>query len=163
MKNPNKFELIDLQAQYVFAAANIIVESHTKNNKTHPNYQRDEIQNILLDSLAPNSKSSFIIAIIDDEVVGVGGYEKVRFASDTWVLFLLAVDEKHRNQGIGTALIKKRIAIIERNNHYGRILVSTKHPKRFEKLGFITIDIDTVNNTTLMLKRINENESINCL
>lgn len=151
-----KFDLIDLQAQHISVATDIIVNSHANNNKIHPNYQRNEIQNILLQSLAPNNKSTFIVARVDTEIVGVGGFEKTRFASDTWVLYLLAVDKKYRNQGIGTALIKKRIAMIEQNNHNGRILVSTKHPERFKKLDFKIIDEDIVNNTTLLMKRFKQ-------
>ena len=71
-----------------------------------------------------------------DEVVGIGGIKAADWASDTHILYLSAVTEHARGQGIARALIAARIAWAMENFTAGRMLVSTARPRRFARLGF---------------------------
>ncbi|WP_326526068.1 GNAT family N-acetyltransferase [Dokdonella sp.] len=78
----------------------------------------------------------FLIARHADEVVGIGGIKAADWASDTHILYLSAVTEHARGQGIARALIAARIAWAMENFTTGRLLVSTARPRRFARLGF---------------------------
>ncbi len=78
----------------------------------------------------------FLIARHGDEVVGIGGIKAADWASDTHILYLSAVTEHARGQGIARALIAARIAWAMENFTAGRLLVSTARPRRFARLGF---------------------------
>jgi hypothetical protein len=55
---------------------------------------------------------------------------------------------------VGTALVRERLRLIEEEAQKGRVLVSTKQRKRFEKLGFRTVDYDKELSLYLMLKKL---------
>ncbi|MGZ8927652.1 MAG: GNAT family N-acetyltransferase [Methylobacter sp.] len=69
-------------------------------------------------------------------LIGVGGIKAADWASDTHILYLMAVEKAHRGQGVGTGLEKARIEWVLNNFNHGRCLVSTKHKKRFVRWGF---------------------------
>lgn len=69
----------------------------------------------------------------DDVLIGVGGVKAADWASDTHILYMMAVDEQHRGKGVGSALERTRIEWVRSNFSRGRCLVSTKHRKRFER------------------------------
>jgi GNAT superfamily N-acetyltransferase len=72
-------------------------------------------------------------------LIGVGGIKAADWASDTHILYLMAVDKAHRGQGVGTDLETIRIQWVRDHFSHGRCLVSTKHEKRFERRGFKTV------------------------
>ncbi|KAB2967556.1 GNAT family N-acetyltransferase [Zoogloea sp.] len=78
----------------------------------------------------------FFIALRAGEVVGVGGVKAADWASDTHILYLSAVAEHARGQGIARALISARIAWVMETFGSGRLLVSTARSRRFARLGF---------------------------
>lgn len=98
-------------------------------------YGRDR----LLDQLTPTPMPyyrQFFVARRGDEVIGAGGIKAADWASDTHILYLSAVAEHARGQGVARALIHTRITwVMERFGH-GRLLVSTARPRRFARLGF---------------------------
>lgn len=93
----------------------------------------------LIEQLAPAPMPfyrQFFIARQQDELVGVGGIKAADWASDTHILYLSAVTEHARGQGIARALIATRIAWLMENYEHGRLLVSTARSRRFTRLGF---------------------------
>ncbi len=86
---------------------------------------------------------------VDGGLIGVGGIKTADWASDTHILYMMAVDLNHRGKGIGTDLETIRINWLRDNFVQGRCLVSTKHKKRFERWGFKTVS--EVNKRHLML------------
>lgn len=85
----------------------------------------------------------FFAANIGSQLVGIGAIKAADWASNTHIMYLSAVHVDSRGMGIGTALERTRIAYIRENFSSGRILVSTKHSKRFQKHGFdVVSEID---------------------
>lgn len=93
----------------------------------------------------------FFIARLGDEVVGVGGIKAADWASDTHILYLSAVAEHARGQGIARSLIATRIAWAMENFSHGRLLVSTARPRRFTRLGFRLMGKQEAGGRRLML------------
>ncbi|MGZ0080059.1 GNAT family N-acetyltransferase [Methylomonas sp. YC3] len=75
----------------------------------------------------------------DGVLIGVGGIKAADWASDTHILYMMAVDKDHRGKGVGSALEGTRIEWMRSNFSRGRCLVSTKHRKRFERWDFVTV------------------------
>jgi len=75
----------------------------------------------------------------DDKLVAVGGIKAADWASDTHILYMMAVEQEHRGQGIGSDLEKARLQWIRENFSNGRCLVSTRHKKRFMRWGFASV------------------------
>ncbi|MDD2989291.1 MAG: GNAT family N-acetyltransferase [Zoogloea sp.] len=89
-----------------------------------------------LQTAAPPFYRHFFICRQHGEVVGVGGIKAADWASDTHILYLSAVAEHARGQGIARSLIATRIAWVMENYPSGRLLVSTARSRRFARLGF---------------------------
>ncbi|WP_347986386.1 GNAT family N-acetyltransferase [Methylomonas sp. AM2-LC] len=85
----------------------------------------------------------------DGTLIGAGGIKSADWASDTHILYMMAVDKNHRSKGVGSDLERIRIQWMRDNFPHGRCLVSTKHKKRFEKWDFKTVS--EVNNRHLMI------------
>ena len=92
-----------------------------------------------LDGAPPPFYRRFFIARRDDEVLGVGGIKAADWASDTHLLFLSAVAEHARGQGLARALVMARVAWLMETFEHGRVLVSTPRPRRFARFGFRTV------------------------
>lgn len=75
----------------------------------------------------------------DDKLIGVGGIKAADWASDTHILYMMAVEQKNRGQGIGSDLEKARLQWVRENFSNGRFLVSTRHKKRFMRWGFASV------------------------
>lgn len=75
----------------------------------------------------------------NDKLLGVGGIKAADWASDTHILYMMAVDQQYRGQGIGSDLEKARLLWVRENFSHGRCLVSTRHKKRFMRWGFASI------------------------
>ncbi len=85
----------------------------------------------------------------DGTLIGVGGLKAADWASDTHILYMMAVDKDHRGKGVGSDLERIRIQWVRDNFPRGRCIVSTKHKKRFERWDFKTVS--EVNNRHLMV------------
>ena len=93
----------------------------------------------------------FFVARSGDEVVGVGGVKAADWASNTHILYLSAVAERARGQGVARALIEARIAWVSRRFGSGRLLVSTARRKRFASYGFRPCSEDAASGRTMMV------------
>ena len=85
----------------------------------------------------------------DGKLIGVGGIKSADWASDTCILYMMAVAEAHRSKGIGSGLEAARIQWMKDLFPHGRCLVSTKHKKRFERWHFKIVS--EVNDRYLMI------------
>lgn len=107
--------------------------------KTYPDnnerYSLDRLEDELSSQSGWNYRT-FFAANIGCQLVGIGAIKAADWASNTHIMYLGAVASEHRGMGIGTALEKARIQYVKENFSTGRILVSTKHSKRFQKHGF---------------------------
>lgn len=93
----------------------------------------------------------FFIATHNDKVVGVGGVKAADWASDTHLLYLSAVAQEFRGQGIGRVLLASRIGWLRSHFPRGRILVSTHKTRRFRDFGFKPVGKDGKGGKQLML------------
>lgn len=108
----------------------------------------------IMDQLKPASPPGyrhFFICTRGEDVVGVGGVKSADWASNTHILFLSAVAEHARGQGIARSLINARIAWVMENHTSGRLLVSTTRTRRFTRLGFRLMGKQEVGGRRLML------------
>jgi GNAT superfamily N-acetyltransferase len=94
----------------------------------------------------------FFVALRGEEVVGAGGMKGADWASDTHLLYLSAVASDARGQGVAKALVQARISWVEHHFEAGRILVSTRHKKRFAKLGFRSFSEDGAGERNLIIR-----------
>ncbi|MDS4026423.1 MAG: GNAT family N-acetyltransferase [Candidatus Contendobacter sp.] len=134
----------------------ITVENFTIDGNTLGQYAISRVRERLASGFRYHEYAPrFIVAVKDDgKIIGVAGWGKLEFASRTWGLFLSSVCRDYRGQGVGTALVRERLRRIGQETRKGRILVSTKHRKRFEKLGFRSVDYDEELSLHLMLKNL---------
>ena len=144
-----------LEADLTDAVA-ITVDNFTREGSAQGQYAPPRVRERLASGFAPNDYAPrFIVAVKGDgEIIGVAGWGRLDFASRTWGLFLSSVNREHRGKGVGTALVGERLRRIEAETDQGRVLVSTKHRKRFERFGFRSIDVDEDLALHLMLKRL---------
>ena len=154
--HPLNFTLRPLQATDLSDATTITVENFTIDGNTRGQYAAARVRERLLSGFCHHEYAPrFIVAVKEDgEIIGVAGWGKLEFASRTWGLFLSSVNRDCRGQGVGTALVRERLRRIEEQTQQGRVLVSTRHRKRFAKLGFRSVDYDQELSLHLMLKKL---------
>ncbi len=150
------FTLRPLRDTDLTDAVAITVENFTIDGNALGQYAAPRVRERLASSFRQHEYAPrFLVAVKEDgELIGVAGWGKLEFASRTWGLFLSSVRRDYRGQGVGTALVRERLRCIEQATQKGRILVSTKHRKRFEKLGFRSVDYDEELSLHLMLKNL---------
>lgn len=107
------------------------------------------ITEICVVNTLPFYRRFFAAYDVDDVLIGLGGIKAADWASDTHILYMMAVDEAHRGKGVGSHLETARIKWMRDNFRHGRCIVSTKHKKRFERLDFSIVS--EVNNRYLMI------------
>ena len=158
---PVNFTLRPMQTMDLPDATTLTVESFTIDGTTLGQYAATRVRERLASSFRHHEYAPrFIVAVKEDgELIGVAGWGKLEFASRTWGLFLSSVSRDYRGQGVGTALVQERLRRIKQETQKGRILVSTKHRKRFEKLGFRSVDYDEELSLHLMLKNLDTSRS----
>lgn len=113
-------------------------------------YARNRLEKELFPiDAGPLYRKFFGAYAVQGSLIGVGGIKAADWASDTHILYLMAVDRTHRGKGVGTALEKARIYWVRDKFSHGRLLVSTKHKKRFERWDFKVVS--EVNDKQLMV------------
>lgn len=99
----------------------------------------------------PPMQRQFFVAYREGQLVGAGGIKSADWASDTFLLYLSAVDEASRGLGIGRALIRARLDWVFRQAPHGRVLVSTAKPKRYRDHGFRPVNRERLGDKHLLL------------
>lgn len=95
----------------------------------------------------------FFVATRARDIIGVGGVKAADWASHTHLLYLSAVAQEQRGQGIGQALVKARVKWVKQHFKTGRILVSSTKGKRFRDLGFVEVRKSVIDGRYLMMLR----------
>ena len=113
-------------------------------------YDEERIRAELVPAAEPFYRR-FFVARRGDEVVGIGGVKAADWASNTHILYLSAVAERARGQGVAKALIETRMAWVSGRFGSGRLLVSTARRKRFANYGFRPCSEDAASGRTMMV------------
>ena len=92
-----------------------------------------------LDGAGQAGVPTYLVAELDGEVVGVGGYAMARFGGATWELLLAATKPELQGRGIGHQLLLARWEAIRAEaspQGGGVVVVSTKNLQRFLRYAF---------------------------
>lgn len=140
------YSIIPLEDRHYSQAIDVLVNSFTVDGYTPDQYSIQRVRKRIIANFDDGFNAPRFLVAVDNNnnVIGVAGSQKMDFASKTWTMFLLAVAASHRGNGVGTDLVHTRLNIIydQMNGMGGRVLVSSKHRKRFERLGFKSVDYD---------------------
>lgn len=139
--------LLDDTAQARSAAVDLLI-ANCPNESDRYETNRLVAEIVTVEAL-PFYRKFFAAYDLEGNLIGVGGLKAADWASNTHILYMMAVDINHRGQGVGSDLEKARIHWVRDNFPSGRCLVSTKHKKRFERWDFKIVS--EVNNRYLMM------------
>ncbi len=96
----------------------------------------------------PRSREDIVKAILDFGVAVVDG--KIVACAALWIytpqlaeIRSLGVDEAYQGRGVGQALVRHFLDLA-RNLHIAKVIVLTRAPKFFEKVGFKTVSINSL-------------------
>ena len=138
---------LENSAQVLSAAIELL---HNNCPSESERYEKNRlIEEIYLIDERPFYKNFFGAYHLDGSLIGVGGVKAADWASDTHILYMMAVELEHRGIGVGSALESIRIQWVRDNFPHGRCLVSTRHKKRFERWSFKAVS--EINNRFLMI------------
>jgi GNAT superfamily N-acetyltransferase len=144
-----RIETLDTTSQVlVEAAVTLLVNAFAKPDRYGPQRLHEEVRN-----LTGLFYRQFFVAQKDGKIIGVGGVKAAEWARRTHLLYLSAVAQEHRGQGIARALLKARLDWIETNFTGGRILVSSTKARRFRDLGFTLVPQSGIDGNFLMMRR----------
>lgn len=146
------YELLDLtDSEQIIQAVEILHVCFSGNDR----YTVERLVDELKPDRAPFYRQFFVASMNNSHhpsVVGVAGIKSADWASETHILYLSAVHPEFRNQGIGRALVKARMAWLKSHFDLGRVIVSTSKQDRFKQLGFSVAASRTYNGKVLMVK-----------
>lgn len=101
-------------------------------------YGEERLRQELVPLPQPFYREFFLIEA-DQQVVGIGGVKAAEWASDTHILYLSAVADDYRGQGLARALLAARLEWLHEQFKHGRVLVSSAKTRRFREAGFKSI------------------------
>lgn len=79
----------------------------------------------------------FLVAEMAGEPVAVGGFSRESWCSCAWSLYMAAVRPDLQGRRIGSLLIQRRLdAIAAEHAGPGTVVVSSRHPGSFLRMGF---------------------------
>lgn len=83
------------------------------------------------------TRSRFLVAELDGQPVAVGGFSRESWCSCAWSLYMAAVRPDLQGRRLGSLLIQRRLdAIAAEHSGPGTVVVSSRHPGSFLRLGF---------------------------
>jgi len=105
-------------------------------------HDRQKIKTLLTSCDLPSEDiephlSNFVVAKIDDRLVGVIGFEKLEEAC---LLRSFAVDHDYRSKGIGNELLQQIMSLAQERDIKEAYLLTTTIAESCAKAGFETID-----------------------
>jgi predicted N-acetyltransferase YhbS len=145
------YELLNLtDSEQIIQAVEVLHVCFSGNER----YTVDRLVDELKPDRAPFYRQFFVASLKNTHhpsVVGVAGIKSAEWATETHILYLSAVHPEFRNQGIGRALVKARMAWLKSNFNQGRVIVSTSKQDRFKQLGFHVAASRSFNGKVLMM------------
>lgn len=83
------------------------------------------------------TRPRFLVAELGGEPVAVGGFSRESWCSCAWSLYMAAVRPDLQGRRLGSLLIQRRLdAIAAEHAGPGTVVVSSRHPGSFLRLGF---------------------------
>lgn len=83
------------------------------------------------------TRPRFLVAELRGDVVAVGGFSRESWCSCAWSLYMAAVRPDLQGRRLGSLLIQRRLdAIAAEHAGPGTVVVSSRHPGSFLRLGF---------------------------
>lgn len=83
------------------------------------------------------TRPRFLVAELAGEPVAVGGFSRESWCSCAWSLYMAAVRPDLQGRRLGSLLIQRRLdAIAAEHSGPGTVVVSSRHPGSFLRLGF---------------------------
>lgn len=83
------------------------------------------------------TRPRFLVAELDGAPVAVGGFSRESWCSCAWSLYMAAVRPELQGRRLGSLLIQRRLDVIAAEHAGpGTVLVSSRHPGSFLRLGF---------------------------
>ena len=152
---PLNFTLRPMRDTDLTDAIAITVENFTIDGNALGQYAAARVRERLLSGFYHHEHAPrFIVAVKEDgEIIGVAGWGKLEFASAPGVSFCPASTGTVAARAWEPRWFGSACAGLRNRPKQGRILVSTRHRKRFEKLGFRSVDCDEALSLHLMLKK----------
>lgn len=83
------------------------------------------------------TRARFLVAELGGEAVAVGGFSRESWCSCAWSLYMAAVRPDLQGRRLGSLLIQRRLdAIAAEHSGPGTVVVSSRHPGSFLRMGF---------------------------
>ena len=108
------------------------------------------------DTFRPTVLGSFLC----DKIVGVVAFIEDIMSTDLYSIFWVGTHPDYQNRGIATQLIQHAKSMISEEMLSGRagdIILTTKHPEFYERLGFERSHFKTAHARYVMLQSVNTN------
>ena len=115
-------------------------------------YEKWEISEWKKLSAALDNIDNFFVAIMNRELVGFSGYDKLNINDAYYGLFWCQVHPDFRNKGVGRLLTERRISAIKEDRNAEAIISSTNRPWHLERFGFISVS--EINEYNLMILKL---------
>lgn len=123
----------------ISVCTNLIFETYKQEN-IWIDWSIDNINSDLKKSFNnPRYKEKYFVAVLNDEIIGIAGVGSSIMSTNSFELCYGTVKHEHQRKGIGTSLTIRRIEYVKTFIEHGHIFVSSRYPRFFHKLGFITI------------------------
>lgn len=83
------------------------------------------------------TRARFLVAELGGEAVAVGGFSRESWCSCAWSLYMAAVRPDLQGRRLGSLMIRRRLdAIADEHAGPGTVVVSSRHPGSFLRMGF---------------------------
>jgi N-acetylglutamate synthase-like GNAT family acetyltransferase len=141
MKQPIKYNIREMVISDIDNVINMMCDVFDKEN-IFLEWRHDKIKEELdLGFISKIEKYNVKYYIVENEneIIGVNGIKESFISDNVYELCWTTVKHEYQKMGIGTKLIEKSIEwakLLSKNNNI-RILVCTRVPDMFKKLGFI--------------------------
>ncbi len=90
-------------------------------------------------------KPTFVLSLVDDEIIGAAAYSEEFFTTNTWGVSWVSVHKDFRNQGIGQKLVEFCLKNIYEEAQKKVSVILCTYPnktKLYEKIGFSCVGHD---------------------
>ncbi len=133
-----KYIIKEMSESDVYPCAELIVNTYKHENIWKDCWDVERIANCLYAQFDnPKYKENCFVAKLENgEIVGIGGIGESLMSTNSFELYYGTVKPQYQKMGIGTALILKRIEYAKSFGEHGCVLVCSRFPHIFKKLGF---------------------------
>ncbi len=114
------------------------------------------LANDYISAMSSNSfrKPTFLLAFLNDKLIGCAAYTEELFTVDVWGISWVAVREEYRSQGYGKKIIEECLKQIRKNILSTVTVILTTYPEKtslYSNLGFKMLGDDHVGGSFMTL------------